>query len=230
MQWRQVLMMSTHMAYGFVSAYVLGIIYATWIAPPTYPILMPATALIALAGIVGGILPDIDQLEFWGPESIRKYFTHKKTLHYPFGYFILSLLLLFFAFYFVSYLLPLVVLSCLSFGAGVHSVMDPFDGWRDDHIEQGIFEHITRKWIPSLHLIPFALMGEWILQAFAAIWFIAISANLSQQILPGWQLGTLVYLGIWAVSVVFDAYYRAPKRQLSEALQIRNLNAAKPTS
>jgi hypothetical protein len=69
-----------------------------------------------------------------------------------------------------------------------------------------------------------------VLQAFAAIWFIAISANLTQQFLPGWQLGTLVYLGIWSVSVVFDAFYRAPKRQLKEAQQIQNLNAANPSS
>jgi hypothetical protein len=36
--------------------------------------------------------------------------------------------------------------------------MDPFDGRRDDHPEQGIFEHVTEKWIASLRLIPFALM------------------------------------------------------------------------
>ena len=72
-------MMSTHMAYGFVTGYVVSVAFAMWIAPSTYTVLMPSTAILALAGAIGAIFPDIDQAEFWAPRSIGKYFTHKMT-------------------------------------------------------------------------------------------------------------------------------------------------------
>ena len=215
-------MMSTHMAYGFVSAYVLGVVFAVWIAPSTAPVLMPLTAILALAGAIGAVFPDIDQLEFWGPGSIAKHFTHKKTLHFITGYLMLSTILIILATYFPEYALGLMFAACWSFAAGIHSVMDPLDGWRDDHPEQGIYEHLTRKWLPSLRLIHFAGLWEWVIQAFAGVCFVAISANLSQLIIPGWQIGTLVYLSILLVSVVFDARLAAPKRQPKELPYIRS--------
>lgn len=214
-------MMSTHMAWGFVSAYTLSVVFASWIAPWSSVIILPITAWYALCGVVGGAIPDIDQLEFCGPLPLRKYFTHKKTLHYISGYLILAIILLSLAIAVRQYVVILVLLGCVAFGASVHSMMDPFDGWRDDRIDEGIFEHITQKWIASLHLVLFAGMWEWVIQAFAALCFIAISANLSQLIVPGWQLGTGVYLMIWLVSVLYDARYRAPKRQARESAQLQ---------
>ncbi len=219
-------MMSTHMAYGFVTAYVLSVTFAIWVAPSTYQVLMPATAILALAGAIGAIFPDIDQAEFWAPKSIGKYFTHKKTLHYITGYLILSSILVILAIFFQKYVFWLIVAACWSFGAWTHSLMDPLDGWRDDNPEEGIYEHITRKWLPSKRLIHFAGMWEWVVQAFAAVWFIAISANLSQLLIPGWQLGTMAYLGIFSISAVFDARHRAPKRQPRELPHIRLLTGA----
>jgi hypothetical protein len=96
--------------------------------------------------------------------------------------------------------------------------MDPLDGWRNDHPEEGIYEHITRKWLPSRRIIHFAGMWEWVIQAFAAVWFIAISANLSQLFITGGQFGTLAYLGIFSISAVFDAKHRAPKRSQGSCL------------
>jgi len=212
------LMMSTHMAYGFVVAYFLALLFVTEIAPSTNLMLMPLTSCFALAGLIGGFFPDIDQLEKIWP----KYFVHKKTLHYLSGYLIANALLLAIAAFNRQYATWLVTLACGSFGAWAHSVMDPFDGWRDDHPEQGIYEHITGRWLPSLRLVGFAGMWEWVIQAFAAVWFIAISANLSQLVLPGWQLGTFAYFGVWLTSAIFDAFYRAPKRQLREMEHIRS--------
>lgn len=189
-------------------------------------IVLPITAWCALCGVLGGAIPDIDQLEFCGPLPLRKYFTHKKTLHYISGYLILAIILLGLAIALRQYVVTLVLLGSVAFGAWVHSMMDPFDGWRDDRMDEGIFEHVTRKWIASLHLVLFAGMWEWVIQAFAALCFIAISANLSQLIVPGWQLGTGVYFVIWLVSVVYDAGYRAPKRQVKEAALLQTLPSA----
>ncbi len=214
--------MSTHMAYGFVAAYSLALLFAH-IVPSAYNLVMPMTAWFVLAGLFGGFFPDIDQLEFWGPEQVRKYFIHKKTLHYISAYFIATIILASLAAFYTQYLLWLLVLACASFGAGIHSLMDPLDGWRNDHPEQGIYEHLSRKWIPSLRLVMFAGMWEWVIQAFAAIWFIAISANLSQLFLPGWKLGTVIYFAIWGISAGFDAKHMAPKRQSRELAYIRNL-------
>jgi hypothetical protein len=216
-------MMSTHTAYGFVAAYSLALIFSI-VVPSAYTAVMPVTAWLVLSGVFGGFFPDIDQLEFWGPQQIRKYFVHKKTLHYITGYFVAMAILTSLAVFYPQYLLWLLGLACASLGAGVHSLMDPLDGWRDDHPEQGIYEHLRRKWIPSLRLVMFAGMWEWVIQAFAAIWFIAISANLSQLFLPGWKLGTVIYFFIWGISAVFDAHYVAPKRQSREIDYIRSLS------
>lgn len=216
------MMMSTHMAYGFVSAYLLGLLFVFGMAPSTYSAVIPLTAWLALAGLVGGFFPDIDQLEFCGPVRLRKYFTHKKTFHFISGYLILSFLLLGSAIILRQYLIPLLVLACACVAAGIHSIMDPLDGWRDDHPEQGIYEHLSRRWLPSLRLIMFAGMWEWVVQAAATIGFIAISANLSQLIVPGWVLATMTYFIIWIISAVFDAFHRAPKRQPRETTSIRS--------
>lgn len=180
-------MMSTHTAYGFVAAYSLALLFVI-VVPSAYNAVIPMTAWFVLAGVFGGFFPDIDQLEFWGPQQIRKYFVHKKTFHYITGYFIATVILASLAAIYPQYLFWFLALACASFGAGVHSLMDPLDGWRDDHPEEGTYEHLSRKWIPSLRLVMFAGMWEWVIQAFAAIWFIAISANLSQLFLPGGSL------------------------------------------
>lgn len=81
----------------------------------------------------------------------------------------------------------------------------------------------TKQWLPSLRLVMFAGLWEWVIQALAAVGFIAISANLPQLVVPGWKIATLVYFVIWIISVVFDALHRAPKRQAIEEESIRAL-------
>lgn len=210
------------MAYGFVTAYGISLAFATALGPSTYPLVASSTGLVVLAGLIGGFFPDIDQLEFWGwPKSIRKYFTHKKTFHFIAGYLALSIACLVLAATYPQSVLLFLLLACWSFGAWVHSLMDPLDGWRDDNPKEGIYEHVTRRWLPSLRLVMFAGMWEWVIQAFAAIWFIPISANLSPLIFPGWKFGTVAYFLIWLISAVFDAFHRAPKRQPRERDLVR---------
>jgi len=219
------LMASTHMAYGFVTGFMIAVLFAS--LAPWAGFVFPYAAVFAVIGSFGGLFPDIDQLQFWGPPSVRKYFTHKKTLHYLFGYFILSILLFILALELRDYSFWVLLLACGSIGAGVHSMMDPFDGWNDDHPEWGIYEHVTRQWLPSLQLVVFAHMWEWVIQAFAAIWFIAISAQLYPLLQPGWAWATETYLGIWIVSALFDVHIRATDRQTKELQQLATTKASK---
>lgn len=208
-------MVSTHMAYGFVAGFVTAVLFAI-AAPWSSLFVMSNTAIFALIGLAGGAFPDVDQLEFWGPSFIHKYFTHKKTFHFLFGYFILGILLLIMSVVNRQNFSLFLALACASMGAGVHSFMDPFDGYRDDNPQQGIYEHLTRRWLRSRQLVLFAGMWEWVIQAFAIIGFIAISAHLSQLVQPGWQIATETYFGIWIISAVFDVHIRAPDRQARE--------------
>jgi hypothetical protein len=207
-------MASTHMAYGFVTGFTVAILFT--VAAPWASFMLQYTAVFAIIGAFGGLIPDIDQLQFCGPTSLRKYFTHKKTLHYLFGYLVLTILLFITALELPQYSFWLVLLACGCIGAGVHSMMDPFDGYNDDHPEWGIYEHLTRRWLPSLRWVVFAHMWEWVIQAFAAIWFIAISAHLSRLLQPGWAWATEAYFAIWIVSALFDVHIRASDRQARE--------------
>jgi len=215
-------MLSTHMAYGFVTGYLMTSLFVEFV-PWNAPLVVPLTASLALVSLFGGALPDLDQLEFWGPMQIRKYFVHKKTCHYITGYAIASVMLFALASWFSQYTISLLALACVSLGAGVHCVMDPLDGWRDERPEQGIYEHATKQWLPSLRLVMFAGLWEWVIQALAAVGFVAISGNMPQLIVAGWKIATLVYFAIWIISFLFDAFYRAPKRRAIEEESIRAL-------
>ena len=70
----------------------------------------------------------------------------------------LSIVLLVLAGSIPQYSIALLALACASFGAWVQSAMDPLDGWRDNKPSQGIYEHLTRQWLPSLRLVMFAGM------------------------------------------------------------------------
>jgi hypothetical protein len=214
------------MAYGFVSAYGLALLYATVIVPSAYPLVFPVSAWLALAGLVGGMFPDIDQLEFWGPKQISRYFVHKKTLHYISGYLIASVIFLGLASVLPMYLFSFLFLACACFAAWFHSFMDPLDGWRNGDPKQGIYEHFTRRWLPSLRKIMFAGMWEWVVQAFAALWFIAISAHLSQFVVSGWLFATACYAVIWGMSATFDLH-RAADRQARELRRVRPMRGVR---
>jgi len=206
--------MSTHMAYGFVSAYSLALLFATVIAPSSYPVIMSITAWLVLAGFLGGIVPDVDSLESIG-------FVHKKTCHFIIGYLIAAGGLVILAWLVPQYQVSILPVACVALGAWLHSFMDIFDGFNDDDPSKGIYEHLYFGWLRSRQKIAFGGTWEWILQAFAALCFIAISANLSQLFMLGWQVSTIAYGVIWGTSVLYDVLVRAKKRQAVELKYIR---------
>jgi hypothetical protein len=206
-------MISTHMALGFVSAYGLASLFAIMV-PSSQPLIMSATALLALAGLLGGLVPDIDRLEY------GNIIVHRKTLHYILGYLVATVILLVAAAIAPeSQALSILMFACASLGASVHSIMDLGDGGRNNDLSQGVYEHVIwRKWLAANDRVPFASPRELLLQAFSAMLFIPVSANLSQVViretatLPNWAVGTIAYLVIWAMSAVWDLRHEVPKR------------------
>jgi len=224
-------MASTHAAYGFVMSYALTLLFVHVAPLTTCAVVMQVTAWLVIVGMVGGVFPDLDQLQFWGPPWLSRFFVHKKTCHYITGYFMATALLFAAAVLASNYAVPLLVLACAAMGAGMHSLMDPLDGWNDNNPAWGIYEHITRRWLPSLRWVMFAGLWEWIIQAFATIWFILISANLSPLTIiryqfPGWEVTAGSYGAIWVVSTLWDAR-KAPERQDRERELIRAIRRIK---
>jgi len=100
--------------------------------------------------------------------------------------------------------------------------MDIFDGFCGDDISKGVYEHITKKWLKALNLVPFATLWEWSLQSIASVFAIAISPQLvgiSQ--FQGWLITWLIYLAVWFFSTVYEFYRTVPRRwkREEEALQ-----------
>jgi hypothetical protein len=187
------------MAWGFVFAYLLALVFAIFV-PSSYPAIMSTTAYLVIAGLLGGGFPDVDGWESRG-------LIHRSSCHYVLGYLFATLILVGVAIFLPQDRFWMILLACFTLGAWVHSVMDLADGGRNNDLSQGVYEHVfLRRWLLAHNWIPFARMYEWVLQAFAALWFIPISANLSQLVVsvPNWLLGMFAYAAIWAVSLWYD--------------------------
>jgi len=208
------------MAYGFISGFILTFILA-WFTGSTA--LLGLSGCFAILGALGGLIPDIDRVEQLGPLRL----THRKTLHYPIGYGILALI-----FVYIGIYMNVKCIGCASLflGAWLHSFMDIFDDFYRDP-EHGVYEHISRKWIKPLRIIPFASLREWSLQSFCDIVAIAVSPFISGVcILSGWELTTLSFFIIWLVSTVYEFKRTVPKRlaMISEGLKNKqNVNILK---
>jgi hypothetical protein len=199
------------MACGFVSAFGLALLFAT-VVPPSHSVIMSTTALLVIAGLFGGFIPDIDRLEYGG-------IMHRKTLHYILGYLIATVMLVVSAAIAPQLQVQILMLACATIGAWVHSIMDLGDGGRNNDLSQGVYEHlIWKKWLPAHDCVPFASPRELVLQAGVALLFIPISANLSQMViratvtLPNWVVGTIAYGVTWAMSAAYDLQHQVPKR------------------
>jgi hypothetical protein len=196
-------MLSTHMAWGFVWAYALALILSIAV-PSSCQLVMSATAWFVIAGLFGGGFPDFD-----GWESIG--LMHRKSCHYIFGYFFATLMLVGIAILSPRSRFWAILFACITLGACFHSAIDLADGGRNNDLSQGVYEHVfLRRWLRARNWIPFAGMYEWVLQAFAALWFIPISASLSQLTasVPNWLLGMLAYAAIWVVSLWYDVHHQ----------------------
>jgi len=123
------MMFSTHILVGAVLGYGVSAIASAEVAT------------LIIAGMIGGLIPELDFI-------VGK---HRKTLHYPFSYFITALIPLtgFLMFQIEIFLLLATVLLA----AGVHSFMDIFAGaelrsWnRNEWKETAVYNHIGQKWI-----------------------------------------------------------------------------------
>jgi hypothetical protein len=97
-----------------------------------------------LFGAVGGLLPDIDML-----------FVHRKTLHYPVVFSILTSILM------LLYILTrsdiLLIFTVLILAAAIHCLMDMLGGgkemrpWRETD-DRAVYNHIRQRWIEPLRL------------------------------------------------------------------------------
>lgn len=206
-------MASTHMGYGFIIAYFL-ILSSRFLIPSSNYSMEAFHCLSVLLGLVGGFFPDIDRWEKFG-------LSHRKTLHYPIGYGLISIVTMVFGRLESSILLTGV--SCFLAGAWLHSFMDIFDGFWVD-IEKGVYEHITGKWIKPLDWVPFATTREWSLQLLSSVFAIGISPQLQMlESLPGWTIATSSFFGVWLLSTLWEFRRTVPKRIEMEAQAFKRM-------
>lgn len=129
------MMATTHMLSGMA------------LALPVLAISPELGAIALFAGLVGGLVPDLDL-----------YFHHRKTLHFPVGYSGAAFVALVIAL--VSPSLWTVGLAFGLLGAAVHSVMDIYGGglelepWRATS-ERAVFSHVHGRWIRPKRVIPY---------------------------------------------------------------------------
>ena len=115
---------------------VMGAATVALFVAPTSPELAPAAAL---AAVLGGVFPDADFLA-----------THRRTLHYPEGYWVLAAPATV-----LALLLPsaaTVTVAVFLASAGLHSITDTLGGglalrpWEeDDH--RGVYSHVHERWL-----------------------------------------------------------------------------------
>lgn len=118
---------STHVLVGGVVGFVSS--YFTGLEP----------VLLVLVGMIGGLVPELDFL----------YGEHRKALHFPFLYFLISVPILAAVFF-----EPVVILLAVALlSAGTHSFMDIFAGaelrsWnRDEWRDGAVYDHMRKVWI-----------------------------------------------------------------------------------
>lgn len=202
-------MLSTHMEFGFIFTFFLTLLIERISTSANSVNILSLSAIFVLLGFLGGIIPDIDRLENIG-------FSHRKTLHFPIGYGLFTILLLGFEYFIDGFSVLITGLSCIFLGAWVHSLMDVLDGFYENP-EHGVYEHITRKWISPLNWVPFASLWEWSLQSLGAVAFIAISPLLSELFtIPGWIIATIIYFTGWTLSTGWEFRKTVPKRWAME--------------
>jgi hypothetical protein len=217
-------MVSTHMGYGFVLAYLLSLFSSTILFPAASSVILSLNVCLVLAGLAGGLLPDVDRLEQIG-------LSHRKSLHYVVGYGILSILLMGVAFVVArDYPVWMVGLSCFFAAAWLHSFMDIFDGFWADDVNKGVYEHLTHRWIKALNWIPFADLREWSLQSFSTAVVVGISPQLvALMTFPGWSVALFSFLAVWLFSTLYEFRRTVPARREMERRTVQKLGLALQT-
>lgn len=103
--------------------------------------------IVLLAGVLGGILPDLDM-----------YIGHRKTLHYPVYYSVLAIPAIAVA---ILYPTPATVgITFFILGAAIHSISDVFGGglelrpWEATS-DRAVYDHYRGQWIAPRRWIPY---------------------------------------------------------------------------
>lgn len=207
------------MGYGFVLAYVLSSFSAIILFPAASSAILSLNVCFVLAGLAGGLLPDVDRLEQIG-------LSHRKSLHYVVGYGILSIVLMGLAFVVARDLVVwMVALSCFFAGAWLHSFMDIFDGFWADDVNKGVYEHFRQRWIKALNWIPFADLREWSLQSLSTAVVLGISPQLTAiMAIPGWSVALISFLAVWVFSTMYEFRRTVPTRREMERRTLKKLD------
>ncbi len=129
------MMITTHALIGLLAATGLSVL-----APGNLE-------LIGLAGIIGGILPDLDM-----PLS------HRKTFHYPFISSVLALTALGIAIAWTGFFT--VAVAALLLGIALHATMDTIGGdlskrpWKQES-DKAVYDHVRHQWLPAQRYIRY---------------------------------------------------------------------------
>lgn len=204
------MMVTTHACVGFVSSAIilclLAIVYSSPIAE-----VMPLASLFVIVGTLGGFFPDIDRVE---GRICSINIVHRRTLHFSLGYFLLALITYVISLYYSDWRSVCWFAIAFFIGAGLHSVMDILDSPRDIDPTEGVYNHLSRKWIRPLNMIPFASLWEWIMYSLLSLGFILIAPFLP----PFWNIqGVYISGGVYfltcVVAAAYESQYTLPKKR-----------------
>lgn len=179
------MMFTTHILVGAVLGYALSFIIAIDIIS------------LVLAGMIGGLLPELDFLAG----------KHRRTLHYPFTYFIAGLVASFI--FMISGVNAILLLSVSLVSAGLHSFMDIFAGaelrswdpeeWKDT----AVYDHLRQRWIRPRRLAYGGSLRDLMVSLSCAVFLI-------------YQLTVLWMEAIIGSLLVFSLIYSLAIRWFSE--------------
>lgn len=136
---------------------LIGILLSMQIAQiSTIPI-----SYFLLFGAIGGFLPDIDML-----------FVHRKTLHYPVIFSILTSVLILLYISTRSDILLLFIVLILA--AAIHCLMDVLGGgkemrpWRETD-DRAVYDHIRQRWVEPLRLFYDGSLPDLFISVISAV-------------------------------------------------------------
>lgn len=201
-------MATTHASVGFVSSSVMLWLLAT-VYSSTIAEVMPLASGVVFLGAIGGFFPDLDRVEVRkGSFSV----VHRKTLHFPIGYLVLAVMVYVSSLYLDSAVCWFAIAFFL--GAGLHSAMDILDSPRDIDPREGVYEHLSRKWIRPHNIIPFASLREWILYSIFGLGFILIAPVLPPfRDIQGMYVSGGVYFITCVVAAAYESQHTLPKKR-----------------
>ena len=143
-------------------------------------------SLLVASGAIGGALPDLDML-----------LTHRKTLHFPVGYSILSCVLFFI--YLLSGLSTVFVLATGVSAGAVHSLMDVLGGGKEmrpweETDDRAAFNHVTGEWISARRILYDGSFSDFVLATSSGVVAVSILSSRFTVLIAFLLVLSLVYV------------------------------------